>query len=84
MLDMIDLEIAKTLLKRKVRHFKGKEYLVEDIAYHTEDEEYVVVYRALYGDCKLYVRPLSMFVSKVDKNKYPDATQEYRMELIRD
>ena len=72
-----------TLMKgRKVRHFKGKEYLVIDVAWHTEDEEAVVIYRALYGECRLYVRPLEMFMSEVDRVKYPNVTQKYRMELV--
>lgn len=77
-----DLRIISNWKNRKVRHFKGKEYLVIDVAWHTEDEGYVVIYRALYGDCNLYVRPLEMFMSKVDRDKYPNASQEYRMELV--
>lgn len=61
------------------RHFKGDVIFVEDIAYHTETEEPMVVYR--YNG-KLWVRPMEMFLSKVDKEKYPDATQEYRFEQI--
>ena len=63
------------------RHFKGDYYLVEDIAINSEDEKQYVVYRALYGDAKLYIRPLEMFLSKVDKNKYPKCKQTYRFEL---
>ena len=63
------------------KHFKGDYYLVEDIAIHSETMEQFVVYRALYGDNKLYVRPYDMFLSKVDKEKYPEVMQEYRFEL---
>ena len=79
---MNNLKIINAWKGRKVRHFKNKEYLVIDVAWHTENEEYVVIYKALYGDYNLYVRPLDMFLSKVDKIKYPNATQEYRMELV--
>lgn len=63
------------------RHFKGDLYIVEDIIYHSETKEPMVAYRALYGDNKLWARPLEMFLSPVDKEKYPDAKQEYRFEL---
>lgn len=62
------------------RHFKGNLYEVKAIAVHSETEEKMVVYQALYGDNITYVRPYDSFVSKVDKDKYPDATQEYRFE----
>ena len=66
---------------RVYRHFKGDYYLVEDIAHDSETGEPYVSYRKLYGDGGLWLRPLEMFLSKVDKEKYPDATQEYRFEL---
>jgi len=64
------------------RHFKGNLYKVMAVATHSETEEEMVVYQALYGDYKIYVRPLESFVSPVDRNKYPDANQEMRFQLI--
>lgn len=63
------------------KHFKGDYYIVLDVAEHTETGEKMVIYRALYGENKLYARPYDMFLSKVDREKYPDVEQEYRLEL---
>lgn len=63
------------------KHFKGDHYIVLDIAIHSETRERCVVYRALYGDNELYVRPYDMFISEVDKGKYPNVKQKYRFEL---
>lgn len=67
---------------RVYRHFKGKYYLVTDIAKNTETGEKYVVYKALYGECGSYVRPYEMFISDVDMDKYPDSKQKYRFELF--
>lgn len=67
---------------KKYMHFKGKEYLVTDIAIHSETRELYVVYKALYGDFKTFIRPYEMFASPVDREKYPDVKQEYRFEEI--
>lgn len=62
------------------KHFKGDYYLVEDVAMDSETLQTVVIYRRLYGDGSLYVRPLKMFLGKVDKEKYPKVKQVYRFE----
>ena len=64
------------------RHFKGNFYLVEDIAYHSETQEKMVIYRALYGNNKLWCRPYNMFLEKVDHQKFPNVKQKYRFELL--
>ena len=65
-----------------VKHFKGNFYMIVDFVEHTETGEELVIYKAMYGNCKKYARPIDMFISKVDKNKYPDCKQDYRFQLI--
>lgn len=64
------------------RHFKGSLYKIITLAIHSETGEQMAVYQALYGNYQVYVRPLSMFLEKIDKAKYPDADQEYRFERM--
>ena len=66
------------------RHFKGNMYEVVGVARHSETEEPYVVYRALYGERGLWIRPLEMFQERVDAVKYPDVQQEYRFEYVRE
>ena len=69
-------------IKRPYKHFKGKLYYVHDIVENTETGEKLVCYQGLYHPYKMYARPYDMFVEKVDRNKYPDAKQEFRFELF--
>ncbi len=64
------------------RHFKGNIYKVITLAKHSETGEEMVVYRDVYGSHETYVRPREMFESPVDRQKYPDAEQEMRFELM--
>ena len=71
----------KLIVKGIYKHFKGNFYIVEDIGCDCETLEDLVIYRALYGDKKLWVRKKEEFLSEVDHKKYPNVKQKYRFEL---
>ena len=64
------------------RHFKGDKYLVMDVVIDSETRKKYVLYKALYEDLTSYIRPLDMFLSEVDHDKYPDIEQKYRFEEV--
>lgn len=62
------------------RHFKGDYYLMMDVVTHSETGEAMVLYKALYGDCGLYVRPYDLFTEEVPADKENPTGQKYRFE----
>lgn len=81
----VQKELTKTrteMVGHKYRHFKGNTYIVKDIGVHSESEEPMVVYVSESDTNLVWIRPLNMFLSEVDHNKYPDVKQVYRFEKI--
>lgn len=76
-------EYRKEMVGYRYRHFKGAECIVVDIALHTETNEIMVIYKDLKAPNRTYARPLEMFVSAVDQNKYPDVQQKMRFEKLK-
>ncbi len=69
------------IINRIYRHFKGDYYLLVDVAKHSETGEDYVVYRKLYDEGGLWIRPMDMFLEEVDHDKYPEVEQKYRFQL---
>lgn len=86
--ELFDMELTNEIEHLKFHHTElERDIDIVRIAsryYHDSniEKEILPIYTALYGDRKTYLRPLSMFLSKTDKVKYPNATQEYRLEKI--
>ncbi len=88
---MVDVQMDRIQRLDYVQNFKRETvssesmqylYQVLDIAYHSETQERLVVYKALYGEYQLWVRPYDMFMGMVDKEKYPEIEQKYRFEKV--
>ena len=65
---MTEAEKANALKKGIYQHFKGNRYELIDIARHSENQEQYVIYRALYGERGLWIRPLAMFNETIDRD----------------
>lgn len=64
------------------RHFKGNIYQIRELAKDSETEEDMVIYQGMYPPFQVWVRPLSMFLDRVDQDKYPECRQQYRFESV--
>ena len=83
MINQVTAEIYKErMVGKRYMHFKGNVYIVTDIAVHSENAECMVIYKSFEQPSLVWARPLTMFLSKVDKEKYPDVKQEYRFEEL--
>ena len=73
--------MRKLEVNRIYKHFKGDYYIVLGTGINSETLEEYVIYRALYGEGKVYLREINNFLSEVDYEKYPNVKQKYRLEL---
>ncbi len=72
---------SKLERNRIYKHFKGDYYIVLGTGINSETLDEYVIYRALYGEGKVYLREINNFLSEVDHEKYPNVKQKYRLEL---
>lgn len=75
-------KLRENMAGRRYRHFKGRIYIVNDIAVHAESDEIMVIYKCFADPFVTWCRPLSMFTSDVDRIKYPDVKQKKRFEPL--
>lgn len=87
-MDRLEAQLKAEEYRKKMQgniymHFKGNLYIVIDIGVHSETAEINVIYRQVGDDTKrIWIRPVEMFLSPVDKEKYPDVVQEERFKLV--
>lgn len=74
--------MRKVHINHIYRHYKGDQYIVLGIGKHSETLEEHVIYRALYGDGQIWVRPINLFIDEVDHKKYPNVKQKYRFQEL--
>lgn len=75
-------KLREDMVGRRYKHFKGRIYIVNDIAVHTESDEIMVIYKCFADPFVTWCRPLSMFASDVDRIKYPNVKQKKRFEPL--
>ena len=74
--------LKEVMVGRRYKHFKGRTYVVTDIAVHTESDEIMVIYKCFVDSLVTWYRPLDMFTSDVDREKYPNVKQKRRFEPL--
>ena len=72
----------KMMVGKRYKHFKGTIYIVTDIAVHSETAELMVIYKSFDNPGLVWARPMTMFLSEVDHEKYPDVKQTFRFEPL--
>lgn len=74
--------LKEFMVGRRYKHFKGRTYVVTDIAVHAESDEIMVIYKCFVDSLVTWCRPLDMFTSDVDREKYPNVKQKRRFEPL--